>query len=587
MSHIDVEELIRNIVQETGMSKGEIEEKMHQKQADLKGLIKEEAALVVVAKELGVNVTPSASLSQAPKSNSIPHVKIRDIRPGMQNITLVGKITQIFPVKEFTKKKDGSIGRVASFILQDETGEIRFTLWDDFTRLVEERRISIGDTVRALNVIAKANRDGGPELSLTSRGKLELNPSDATIQGMNFEQLPFTKISQISLSQRSLNCAGTVIQKFEPREFNKNGKKGRVGNIVLKDETGNIRVTFWTENMKLFDKLEVGNEIEILGLNPKQNTFRAGQIELHLRPDSIVKQTGTKKIDLNSEVQINQINNGLFLVNVAGIVGPIEGYKEITRKDGSMAGLFSFLLVDATGQIRVTAWDDKATELKEIKEHQSVQIKGARVKDNPAFNRIELSLGKDSVINFDIKVDKSNINLDQIQAQPTRFNTAPKKEYLAKKIEEIQANEFVALQGAVIKNLDRIFFYEACPVCFKKLDNCTCGQEKSPVSRMIISATFDDGTDTLRITFFGNTAEQLIGKKAGDLHHLANSPELDEEVNRLSKNIVGKEMQVRGQVKISNLQQDNESRTRTELSVNSFNFINPIVEANKILGEIA
>ncbi len=587
MNQIDVDDLIKKIVQETGMSKGEIEEKMRQKQADLKGLIKEEAALVVVAKELGVDVSPSASMTQAPKSDSIPHIKIKDIRPAMQNITLIGKVTQIFPVKEFTKKKDGSIGKVASFILQDETGEIRFTLWDNHTQIVEERRLAIGDTVRALNVIAKANRDGAPELSLTMRGKLELNPSDVTIQGINLEQLPSTKIAQISLSQRTLSCAGTVIQKFDPKEFDRNGKKGRVGSIILKDDTGNIRVTFWTENMKLFDKLEVGNEIEILGVIPKQNSFRAGQIELQLRPDSVVKKTGTKKIDTKTEVQINQINNGLFLVNVTGVVGPIDGYKEITRKDGSTAGLFSFLLVDATGQIRVTAWDDKATELREIKEQQSIQIKRARVKDNPAFNRIELSLGKDSVINLDIEIDKSNINLEQIQAQPARSSTAPKKDYLPKKIEEIQPNEFVALQGVVIKNFDRIFFYEACPVCFKKLENCTCAQEKSPVPRMIINATFDDGSDTLRITFFGNTAEQLVGKKASDLHRLVNTPELDEEVNTLSKNIVGKEMQVRGQVKVSTFAQENETRTKTELSVNSFNFINPVSQANKILSEIA
>jgi len=587
MSKIDVDELIKKIVQETGMSKAEIEDKMRQKQADLKGLIKEEAALVVVAKELGVEVIQIASMNQALKSDSIPHIKIKDIRPAMQNITLVGKVTQIFPVKEFTKKKDGSIGKVASFILQDDTGEIRFTLWDNHTQIIEDRRIAIGDTVRGLNVMAKANRDGGPELSLTSRGKLELNPSNVSIQGINLDNLPFTKISQISLSQRTLNCAGTVIQKYEPTEFNRNGKKGRVGSIILKDETGNIRVTFWTENMKFFEKLEVGNEIEILGSYPKQNTYKSGQIDLNLRPDSIVKKKGTKKIDLETQVNIDQINNGLFFVNVTGIVAAIDGYKEITRKDGSTAALFSFLLVDATGQIRVTAWDDKATELKEIKEQQSLQIKGARVKDNPTFNRIELSLGKNSLINFDIQVDKSKINLEQSQTQIARASATPKKDYLPKKIEEIQPNEFVALQGVVIKNFDRIFFYEACPVCFKKVENCTCGQEKSPVSRMIINATFDDGTDTLRITFFGNAAEQLIGKKASELSSFANTPKLDEVMDTLSKNIVGKEMQVRGLVKISNLSQDNESQTRTELSVNSFNFINPVTEANKILSEFA
>ncbi len=586
MNQIDIEELIKKIVQETGLSKGEIEEKMHQKQADLKGLIKEEAALVVVAKELGVDVSSSGSISQASKSEAIPHLKIRDIRPGMQNITLVGKVTQTFPVKEFTKKRDGSIGRVASFVLQDETGEIRFTLWDDSTRLIEERRISMGDTVRALNVITKANRDGGPELSLGNSGKFELNPSDASIQGFNPEQLPFTKISQISLSQRVINCAGTVVQKYNPTEFNKNGKKGRVGNILLKDESGTIRVAFWTENMKFFDKLEEGNEIEILGVIAKQNSFREGQIELHLRLDSVVKKIGSKKFDLETPIKIGQIKGALFQVNVVGVVGAIEGHKEITKKNGSTVTLFSFILADDTGQIRVTAWDDKAEELKDIKEMQGLEIKGAKVKENTSFNKVELSLGKSSVITFNAGVEASKINTEQIKNEISRQSSTPKKEYLQKKILEVQPNEFVMLQGVVIKSIDRVFFYEACPSCLKKMENCTCGQEKSPVTRMIVSVTFDDGTDILKLTFFGNVAEQLLGKKASELNKLANTPELDNQVNILSKKFVGKEMQVRGIIRANTFSQDNEERTRTELSVNSFNFINSILEANKILSEI-
>src|SRR5271157_1399937 len=109
MSRIDTDELIKIIVTQTGLSKAEIEDRMQQKQADLKGLIKPDAALILVAKDLGVDVASINQANKVPQNNAIPHNKINDVRPGMENFTLVGKVTRIFPVKEFTRKKDGQL----------------------------------------------------------------------------------------------------------------------------------------------------------------------------------------------------------------------------------------------------------------------------------------------------------------------------------------------------------------------------------------------------------------------------------------------------------------------------------------------
>ena len=67
---------------------------------------------------------------------------------------------------------------------------------------------------------------------------------------------------------RTLNCVGLVIQKFEPREFSRNGKNGQVASLMLQDETGVSRVTFWTDNIDAFNRLDVGDQIEILGNVP-------------------------------------------------------------------------------------------------------------------------------------------------------------------------------------------------------------------------------------------------------------------------------------------------------------------------------
>ncbi len=62
----NIKKLKQRIGKESGLSIVEIERMMRQKQTDLKGLIKEEAALTIVAKELGVDIYPI----EPPESNA-------------------------------------------------------------------------------------------------------------------------------------------------------------------------------------------------------------------------------------------------------------------------------------------------------------------------------------------------------------------------------------------------------------------------------------------------------------------------------------------------------------------------------------
>jgi len=51
-----------------------------------------------------------------------------------------------------------------------------------------------------------------------------------------------------------------VIDKSEAREWSKFGKAGKVCNATAKDETGQIKLTFWNEDT---EKVNVGDKIEI------------------------------------------------------------------------------------------------------------------------------------------------------------------------------------------------------------------------------------------------------------------------------------------------------------------------------------
>jgi replication factor A1 len=56
------------------------------------------------------------------------------------------------------------------------------------------------------------------------------------------------------------NITAVVTEKGDIREFEKFGRKGRVCNAVIKDETGSVKLTLWNEDA---DKIEKGDKIRI------------------------------------------------------------------------------------------------------------------------------------------------------------------------------------------------------------------------------------------------------------------------------------------------------------------------------------
>jgi len=68
------------------------------------------------------------------------------------------------------------------------------------------------------------------------------------------------KISELTPRQGSVEVTGEVTEVEEPRMFNKFGKEGRVANAVLKDDSGQIKLTLWNEQI---DQVTQGSKVTI------------------------------------------------------------------------------------------------------------------------------------------------------------------------------------------------------------------------------------------------------------------------------------------------------------------------------------
>lgn len=193
-----LDELIDKICSDAGLSRNEVIDKIEEKKLELSGLISDEGAAYIVAKELDV------------KMRKIEKIKIENIMPGMQNVDIAGKITRISPVKEYgTDKK----GRVLNIFISDSTGTIRLPLWNDEIKKLND--IHVGDVIHFRGYAIEGL--GGVELRLGKYGSI--TKSDERIEDVKIVR----KVERANIGELSegnyREVRAPIVQLFESNIF--------------------------------------------------------------------------------------------------------------------------------------------------------------------------------------------------------------------------------------------------------------------------------------------------------------------------------------------------------------------------------
>ena len=288
--------LIERISKSAGLEKNEIERKVEAKKAKLSGLISKEGAAQIIAAELGISFEDQ-------------DLKISELMQGMKRVNVVGKVISLFPVREYSK--NGREGKVANFVIADETGNTRVVLWDvNHIELIETGIIKQEDVVEIKN---GSTRDGEIHLS----GFSELKKSLVVFDSVQSEEV----VSESSLEEirqgQKVRVRGVVVQIFQPRfysvcpECNKKvvptdnvfkcaehgvviPKERAILNFVLDDGAETMRVVMFSEQINL--------------LIPEEDLKDAGKATV-FRDDFL----GTE-VYLSGLVKRNQLFNNLEIV---------------------------------------------------------------------------------------------------------------------------------------------------------------------------------------------------------------------------------------------------------------------------------
>jgi ssDNA-binding replication factor A large subunit len=119
--------------------------------------------------------------------------------------------------------------------------------------------------------------------------------------GISFEDQDL-KISELMHGMKKVNTVGKIVTVFPVREFEKNGRSGKVLNFIIADETGNSKAVLWDVNhIVLFEngELKQGDSVEIKNGSTKEN-------EIHLSSFSEIKKSSQVFENVKTELAVSE-----------------------------------------------------------------------------------------------------------------------------------------------------------------------------------------------------------------------------------------------------------------------------------------
>ena len=173
-------------------------------------------------------------------------------------------------------------------------------------------------------------------------------------------------IDKLEKDRRDATVSGRVISISNPRSFKtRKGQDGEVCNVELKDNTGEMRAVFWTQNIKLLKNVNEGDIIQIKNVDIKEGY---SGLEANLRPRSTVihlpedpskfpvyEETITKIADIKPDTKVNVIAR---IVRIPTI--------RTYEKNGKEGKVTSLELLDDSGQITYTMWNKNVELIEEL-----------------------------------------------------------------------------------------------------------------------------------------------------------------------------------------------------------------------------
>ncbi|CAN5681258.1 hypothetical protein BH23THE1_BH23THE1_07540 [soil metagenome] len=240
------------------------------------GYLTDQGALFLVAADLGI------SLEKAPKSE----YSLKDVFVGARDVTTVGRIMTINPIKIFLKRDSNQESRNRMVHIYDKDTNLKIKLWDDFVDLPEQLDLKLGDLIKVSKGQVKAGMDNKPIINLSNNGSIEIVSDDGKYQIPLLSDIT-ENIDDLDVPKENLVISGRITSDPRISIFtNSRGERAKSLHIELSNDsnTRKIRSIIWNINEEKVPKsLTIGSKIKLIGVKTKigNPNFSNGDLEIH------------------------------------------------------------------------------------------------------------------------------------------------------------------------------------------------------------------------------------------------------------------------------------------------------------------
>ena len=500
---------------------------------------------------------PHATINDFPVYNE-NIISISDIVPD-EKVSIIGRLIRVPAPHSY--ESNGKKGKVTSLEIQDNTGKISYTLWNNDVKLIEKLDLKEGDIVKILN---EQSRERNGEISLSHwDGRILKVEGDYDLPEYEEKIIKIGDVQEI----KDATLMGIVTKIQDTITFKRqDNTDGFVKSIEISDDTGSIRVTLWGDDTKL--KVAKGDILKVIGGNVEYDDYATSgyrvntnwNTELKVNPEGhedLVEVLNQKFEELGpipiGDIQDHEEDGEE--VDIIGRLITIYDSHSFQRDDGSTGFVRSGDIADATGMVRVSFWDEKAE--KDYHIGRAYQIENARTRLN--MYAVELNAGKTTRVIELSDAESSNL---------PSFEELEETVFVMKKIDDLDEDDQNVKVVARIVELEDIREFSRQDGTKGLVRNMTIGDE----SGFIAVTLWEDKTDLpydvneaikiqnprIRYNDMSNRYEISVGNSTNILQpsykELENLPDIEELQKNLyvSKDIASLELEDRN-VKITGI----------------------------------
>ncbi|MEM4255554.1 MAG: OB-fold nucleic acid binding domain-containing protein [Candidatus Norongarragalinales archaeon] len=322
---------------------------------------------------------------------------------------------------------------------------------------------------------------------LTREGALKLVALDEGVARQTPRQSALSKLSQ-ALNLQEGSFASVVVrikQVYCAREFEREGRKGRVCNAIVADETAEGKIVFWNGDADFAErKLERNACVKAEGLVVKN-----GELHSNLFSSFSFETAPLGYPDFAREAQKLSIvsEGGDFYARVAA-----KGVLREFERNGEKGAVLNLTIEDGSAQKTLVCWGRNAAIANFLKEGDVVKAEGISVK-NGEFHA--------SWMTHLIPHAKKH-NLKELEFKPFTSLVQNETAFVRARIERLfearVSRKCVSCGGAVGEGSEK----------------CDCGGSLRSIFFITAQAAdVQDETQKARMVFFEDQAKELLGLK--------------------------------------------------------------------------